>query len=221
MPDDINLEPYLEAKSDRIIGDDLMAGPRTFRIVRVEELSGTGDDKAIAIHLEGNDGKPFRPCKGMLRLLVALWGKYTSEWIGRDIVLFRDPDVRFGAEETGGVRIAAMSHIDARKTVPVRVSRGRAKKYNVDPIKSASAAKNQDAPPADEWTDDAAPPATAHTMQAIDIATANASDRASWGKAWKLFQAAEGDLDAATRQRLGEALEAKKAELQEMAKATT
>lgn len=127
----LDISPFLEAKSDQITADDLIAGPRTFRIANVEIPGG---EQPVSVHMEGMEGRPFKPCKGMRRLLGHLWGPDAAKWIGRSVTLFRDPDVRFGADQTGGVRIAAVSHLDEPQTVPVRVSRGKAKKYNVEPI---------------------------------------------------------------------------------------
>lgn len=138
---EMDISPFLEAKSDQVTADDLIGGPRTFRVSRVEVPGG---EQPVLVHLEGMDGKPFKPCKGMRRLLAAMWGLNASTWAGRSITLFRDPDVRFGADQTGGVRVAAVSHIDEPTTVPVRVSRGKAKQYKIEPLKAERRSQTSD-----------------------------------------------------------------------------
>jgi hypothetical protein len=49
----------------------------------------------------------------MRRVLVAMWGAEASAYVGRSLTLFRDPDVKFGGMETGGIRISHATHIDA------------------------------------------------------------------------------------------------------------
>ncbi len=34
-----------------------------------------------------------------------LYGSDTDDWIGKPVVLYVDPDVRYGAKRTGGLRI--------------------------------------------------------------------------------------------------------------------
>lgn len=145
----IDISPFLEAKSDQITADDLIAGPRSFRVERVE---APGGEQPVLIHMEGHEGRPFKPCKGMRRLLAQLWGPDAAKWIGRSVTLFRDPDVRFGADQTGGVRVAAVSHIEESRKVPVRVSRGKAKTYEVEPLRGAAAEPTVDK--AAQWADD-------------------------------------------------------------------
>src|SRR4249919_438393 len=95
----MDLSPFAEAASDQLTADDLMGGPRTIKITRVV---GDEDTKRVSIYFEGDGGKPFRPCKTVVRVLMALWGKYASEYAGRSVTLYRDPDVEFGGLATGG-----------------------------------------------------------------------------------------------------------------------
>jgi hypothetical protein len=128
-----DIAPFVEAESDRITADDLIAGPRTFTIARIEGTMAEGKRRMV-VHLAGSPGKPFMPCKGMVRLLGQIWGPDAAQWVGRGITLFRDPDVRFGADLTGGVRIAAVTHIDSPQNVSVRASQKKIKGYNIKPM---------------------------------------------------------------------------------------
>lgn len=138
----IDISPFLEAQSDQITADDLIAGPRSYVIARVE-MKRDGEEKPVHIYLEGAD-KPFRPCKGMARLLAQMWGPDAAKWVGRGMTLFRDPDVRYGADVLGGVRISALSHLDEAMTVAVRASKKKVKGYRVEPLRSAPPAPETD-----------------------------------------------------------------------------
>src|SRR5699024_9876653 len=69
-----------------------------------------------------------------LRVIVAAWGPDASQYAGRQLQLFRNPDIRFGREVVGGIEIAAMSHLDKPLEVPLTVSRGKRRKFVVQPL---------------------------------------------------------------------------------------
>lgn len=134
MTQPFDIAPFVEAESNRITADDLIGGPRTFTITKIEGVMQEGKRRMV-IHLAESQGKPFMPCKGMVRLLGQLWGPDAAAWVGRGITLFRDPDVRFGADLTGGVRIAAVTHIAQAQGISVRASQKKVKSYKVEPLK--------------------------------------------------------------------------------------
>ena len=74
----------------------------------------------------------------MRRVLVACWGPEASEWVGRRMTLFGDPTIKFGKDTVGGIRIAALSHIDEAKTIPLTVTRGRRAPFTVEPLPDAT-----------------------------------------------------------------------------------
>lgn len=130
------------AKSDQINNVDLIAAPLTITITKV--VVDTRQDQPVSIGIEGTD-KVYRPCKGMRRVILDIWGGDQSKYIGRKLTLYRDPDVRFGADTTGGTRISHASHIDGPRKVTVPVSRGKVKAYMIAPI--AAGAMTTDTPP--------------------------------------------------------------------------
>jgi len=147
----MDLSPFAEAASDQLTADDLMGGPRTIKITRVV---GDEDTKRVSIYFEGDGGKPFRPCKTVVRVLMALWGKYASEYAGRSVTLYRDPDVEFGGLATGGIRISHASHITETTKVVVMKTRGKKVPLSVKPLEVAPQAdppKPRQTP--EEWTD--------------------------------------------------------------------
>jgi hypothetical protein len=87
----------------------------------------------------------------MRRVLVACWGPDASQYVGRRVTLFCDPDVMFGKDRVGGTRIRALSHIDKPKRVPLLVSRGKSATYVVDPLPDVPTAPSRVEALRTEW----------------------------------------------------------------------
>src|SRR5262245_29461840 len=96
-------------KSDQLNADDLISGPRTVTIASVSVRPGT--EQPVAISFDGDGGKPYKPCKSMCRVMVAMWGPDAKEYAGHSMTLYRDPKVKWAGLEVGGIRISHMSHI--------------------------------------------------------------------------------------------------------------
>jgi hypothetical protein len=74
-------------------------------------------DQPVAIHFEGDDGKPFKPCKTMPAGAGPLLGRRGNTFVGRRMTLYTDPNVLFGGIKVGGIRISHMSHIEREMAV--------------------------------------------------------------------------------------------------------
>lgn len=122
----------IEPKSDQINADDFMAGPKTFRIKGVSITPGS--EQPVSIALE--DSKPWRPCKSMNRLLVAAWGSDAKEYAGRSVTLYRDPKVKWGGMEVGGIRVSHLSHIERDMVLALTMTKGKRAPYTVKPLKA-------------------------------------------------------------------------------------
>ena len=118
-------------KSDQLNADDLIAGPRTIRI-RDVTIRG-GQEQPVSIFFDGDDGKPYKPCKSMSRLLVAAWGSDAKKYIGRMLTLYREPTVKWAGLEVGGIRISHMSDIENALTLALTATKGSRKPYTVRP----------------------------------------------------------------------------------------
>ncbi len=128
----MDMSAFVIPKSDQLNADDLIAGPRTIRIARV---SGTGNvDQPVAVHFEGDGGKPFKPCKSMRRVMITAWGADAAQYAGRSMTLYRDPKVAFGGMEVGGIRISHMSHIEKRLDMALTVTKAKRAPYRVEPL---------------------------------------------------------------------------------------
>lgn len=134
MNDPVNMAHFIEAKSDQLNSDDLMEGPRTITVTGVS-ANPDSSEQPVSIHFEGDNRKPFKPCKTMRRLIVGVWGADASQYVGRSMTLYRDPNVQFGGMNVGGIRISHMSDIDKPLTVALLVTRGRKKPFQVQPLK--------------------------------------------------------------------------------------
>ena len=119
-------------KSDQLNSDDLIAGPRTITITDVQIRPGT--EQPVSIHFDGDNGKPYKCCKSMSRVLVALWGPDANAYRGRSLTLYRDPTVKWGGMEVGGIRISHMTHIEKVATLPLTATKGSRKPHVVKPL---------------------------------------------------------------------------------------
>jgi hypothetical protein len=147
----IDMSRFIEARSDQLNSDDLLGAPRT---VTITKGTGCEGDQPIAIYFEGDNGKPFKPCKTIRRVLVAVWGRYASEYVGRSMTLYRDDAVTFGGLQVGGIRISHMSHLDKETIVVVAKSKGKKAGMKIMPLAMEKAKANE--PAADKaqvWAD--------------------------------------------------------------------
>lgn len=142
-----DLSQTIIPKSDQLNADDLDTGPKTITITRVSP--NTGDNQPINVFYEGDNSKPYRPCKSMRRVMVHAWGIDGNAYAGRSMTLYRDPEVSFGGIKTGGIRISHMSHIDRDMSMILTASKSKRAPYAVKMLRDAP--KQQTAPPSDDW----------------------------------------------------------------------
>lgn len=128
----MDMSMTIAPKSDQLNSDDLIAGPRTITVTKVSGRSTP--EQPVAISFEGDDGKPYLPCKSMRRVLVALWGPDAVEYAGRSMRLYRDPEVAFGGMKVGGIRISHLSHIDREHVLALTATKQSRKPFTVKPM---------------------------------------------------------------------------------------
>ena len=131
MNDMVDMSRFVEAKSDQLNADDLIGSPRTITVSRV---TGNDGDQPVSIHYEGDGGKPFKPCKTMRRILLAVWGRNAADYVGRSMTLYRDDSVTFGGLNVGGIRISHMTHIDKETLVVVMKTKGKKAGIKILPL---------------------------------------------------------------------------------------
>jgi hypothetical protein len=132
----MDITATLAPKSDQLNSDDLIAGPRTITVTKV---SAGSVEQPVAIAFEGDNNKPWYPCKSMRRVLVAAWGADSSQYLGRRITLFRDPSVTYGSIQVGGIRVSHLSHLDGPLSIALTVTRKKRTPYRVQPLAAAPA----------------------------------------------------------------------------------
>ena len=194
----LDMNPVIVPKSDQISADDFISGPRTYQIEGVAINPGT--EQPVNISLVG-ETRFWRPCKSMARCLVAAWGPDAKLYAGRSVTLYRDPKVKWGGLEVGGVRISHMSHIERPLSMALTATKGRRADYTVKPLIL------QVSPPAQE-------PAALTPKEAAEMIkhAGNVAElRAVFGEVYKHFPA----YDDATRDALTDLKDAVKLELTE------
>lgn len=132
MTDVSNLRSTIEPKSDQLNADDLIGTTKTITVTSVK--SGT-PDQPVTINYEGDNGRPYKPCKSMRRVLIHLWGDDGRQWAGQSMTLYCDPEVKFGGVKVGGIRISHMTGIDKPVDVALTVTRGKRSPYKIEPLK--------------------------------------------------------------------------------------
>jgi hypothetical protein len=175
-------------KSTQLNADQLIVGPMDLIITDVR--IGSDDKQPVVIHYENEAGRPFMPCLSMRRVLLAAWGVDGRDWIGKSLRVFHDPQVRFGGEDVGGVRISHMSDIPGKRIeLKLTASKGKKLLHTIERMEQQPSG-----------------PTIAHVLQLIATA-ANGADM-------KAAKAAAETLKAPAD--LAEALEAYKARVAEL-----
>lgn len=127
----MDISQALVAKSDQLNASDLTGSPVVATIKAVRRGDAT---KPVIVDLAGMDGRPWKPSKGMLRVVAFGWGTESDAWVGRSVKLTNNPEVIYAGEKVGGVEVIAMSHIDKPFTIPVRISQKKVKQHHVDAL---------------------------------------------------------------------------------------
>ena len=167
-------------KSDQLNYDDFIGGTKTITITGVK---GTNDaQQPVKISFEGDNGKPYKPCKSMRRVMVQAWGANAIEYVGRSMTLYGDPNVTFGGAKVGGIRISHMSHIENDLQIPLTVSKARRAMFPIKVLK-VDMRSNED---------DLEQPDNDHQKKLADDAYMNAEQGLSaYQEFWKLLNKSE------------------------------
>lgn len=132
-----DMTAVIAPKSDQINADDLIAGPVTITVSKVAVAAG--QEQPVSIHFTGS-GKVYRPCKSMSRVLVAAWGADANAYIGRSITLYRDPKVKWGGMEVGGIRISHLTDIDRDMVLMLTATKAKREPHRVKVLEKIAVA---------------------------------------------------------------------------------
>lgn len=186
-----DMNSVITPKSDQLNADSLLSGPRIIRVTEV--LISPGTEQPVTVRYEDDDGKPWKPCKSMSRVLVFAWGPDAKAYAGRYVELYLDPSVKWGGMAVGGVRISRMSHLERDLVIALTATKGKKAMFTVKPLVIE---QKQAAPVVPELTLDAA-----RTL------VEQAPDMAALEQVWKR------KAMAPFRDELGDALAFRKTEL--------
>ena len=152
----MDLAETIIPRSDQINADDLIAGPRT---VTITEVRPGEAEQPVDIILAETPGRAYRPSKSMRRVLVVAWGTDSTAYVGRRLTIYRDPEVTFGRDKVGGIKISHLSGIAKPLTVSLTVKRGQRSAHVVQPL--------PDAPAPRDWAADVEAAATVDDLRAL------------------------------------------------------
>lgn len=137
-------------KSDQLNAEDLMlSGPVT---VTVESVSRGNAEQPVDIHLVEFPGRAYRPSKTMRRVLIKAWGKESDAYTGHQMTLYHDPEVKFGGQKVGGIKVSHVSHITKRLDLPLTETRGKRVVHVVQPLTDTAPSRPARAPAASKPT---------------------------------------------------------------------
>src|SRR5699024_6385645 len=130
----MDLTDSIASKSDQMDYRDFLGGDPTVAVPEVRR--GPSPEQPVEIAVAEFD-RPWRPAKSMRRVLVAAWGPDSTNYIGRRILLFGDPTVKWAGTAVGGIRIKAMDGLDKPLTVSLTLTRGKRAPFTVQPLPDA------------------------------------------------------------------------------------
>lgn len=128
MSDVSNLSDTILPKSDQLNADQLLGGSLNITVTGVKR--GT-EDQPVVISYEGDNGRPYKPCKSMRKVLIFAWGDDGREWVGKSMTLYNNPDVKFGGVKVGGIRISHLSHIERDIALSLTATKGKKEIFTI------------------------------------------------------------------------------------------
>ena len=127
-----DMAAIIQPKSDQLNADSLLDGPKTIKITKVTVTPSV--EQPCTVHYEGEEGRPYKPCKSMARVMVLVWGGDSKAYVGKSMTLYHDPEVKWGGMKVGGIRISHMSDMKSNAPLMLTVTRGKKAPYSVKPL---------------------------------------------------------------------------------------
>lgn len=128
----MDISSTVDPNSQQLNADHFISGPKTYT---VDYVNANPDAPEQPVNVFFKETKlPFRPCKSMRRVMIAMWGSDASTYAGKSLTLYRDPKVKWGGMEVGGIRISHMSDIERDVVMSLTASKAKRAPYTVKPI---------------------------------------------------------------------------------------
>jgi hypothetical protein len=140
MLDVTDLRATIVPRSDQLNSEQLIHGPLTITVTNVTIGSA---EQPITVNYECQNGRPFKPCLTMRKVLIFAWGADGREWIGRQMTLYNDQQVRFGGAEVGGIRISHMTDIERDIEIRLTATRGKKAMHTIKRIERVNSAESE------------------------------------------------------------------------------
>lgn len=129
----VKITDALKAKSDQINALDLVGGDLLGTIIRVEYFHER--DQKVDVYLDNNP-LPWRPSKGMLRVMSYYWTDEIDCWVGKRVNLYFEKTVLWAGKPDGGIRIKGLSDIPASEEVRVKEARNKSVVYRIEKLQN-------------------------------------------------------------------------------------
>ena len=119
----------------------------TFTIVRIgsvrldDEKKKKEVDKAVIYFKEIDRGWVFSKTSG--HCLAKMFGEDDDAWIGKRVTLFADPDVKFGGDQVGGIRVSGSPDISQPMTIRIKFPKKKAIEVTLTPTAPSRPSQNQ------------------------------------------------------------------------------
>lgn len=196
----IDLSLTIAPKSVQLTAADLLAGRRSSRLTCIRGCDDPG--RPGAIHFEGENKTPYKPCKSVRRGLVNAWGADGTAYVGRSLTLYRDEGVQFGGIKVGGIRISHMSHIERDVTMALTATRAKRTPYTVRPLGALGGQRGQTNDDAIKPTVPASEVPLSERIAQFMKRIGDAPNRIKADAMWKAAERLRNDVDAADPERL-------------------
>lgn len=127
----IDITKAIQPKSDQLNADSLITGPRT---IKVRDVRVVSSEQPIEVYFDGDDNKPWKPCKTAARCLATVWGADASKWIGQSCTIYNDPTVTWAGAAVGGIRVSHMEGLSSKRTLSLTKTRGQKGATVIEPL---------------------------------------------------------------------------------------
>lgn len=129
---DLDVTKAIQPKSDQLNSDSLITGPMTIKI-RDVKVNSTAE-QPVWIYFEGDDNKPWKPCKTAMRCMATIWGANAAQWVGMSLTIYNDPTVTWAGVAVGGIRVSHMEGIDKPRQLQLTKTRGKKGAVTIQPL---------------------------------------------------------------------------------------
>lgn len=143
MTDNKDVTKAIQAKSDQLNADDIIGGAITIKIRDVVVKDG---DQPISIFYDGDNNRPWKPCKTAARCLAAIWGANANQWVGMSCTIFNDPTVTWAGAAVGGIRVSHMEGLEKPRSLQLAKTRGKKGAVTIQPLQVTPVADVDPAP---------------------------------------------------------------------------